>query len=152
MQRVSYDLLRTRLHDYEHLSALFTFVRRVVDELHPVALILFGSLTKGTYYLHHSDADVCLILAEPEISWEEGYERVASLDEDGIVQPMVYGTEQFLKMLQGANFLALEVCHDGWVLAGDEEYVQQLEEAFEQARERYGLEKTASGWLRQRLK
>jgi hypothetical protein len=138
------------LHDYEHLDALVTFVRRVVDELHSAAVILFGSLTKGTYYLHHSDADVCVILAEPEISWKEGYERVASLDAEGIVQPMVYGKEQFLRMLQDAHFLALEVCHDGWVLSGDEEYVERLEEAFERARERYGLEKTESGWLLQR--
>lgn len=151
MQHVSCDSLRTSLPDYEHLDALMTFVRRARDELSPAAMILFGSLVKGNYYVH-SDADVCVVLREPEVDWHEGYERVAALDEEGIIQPMVYGHDQFVAMLRAANALALQVGHDGWVLAGDEEFVHRLEEAFEQARERYGLEKTESGWLLQKLK
>jgi predicted nucleotidyltransferase len=134
------------LPDYEHLETLVSFVERAQEKLHPAALILFGSLTKGNYYLD-SDADICVILAQPEVSWGEGYKQVAPFDPEGVVQPLVYGTEQFLKMVRDANGLALEVCHDGWVLAGDEGYIQRLEEAFAEAKRHFGLEKTESGWL-----
>ncbi len=146
MQRVSSDSLSSRLPGYRHVATLTSFVRLTEEMLCPVAIILFGSLTKGTYYLH-SDADICIILAQPEISWAEGYDRVAALDSEGVVQPMVYGRVQFPNMIRSANSLALEVCHDGWMLGGEEDYVQLLEEAFNQAEWRYGLQKTESGWL-----
>jgi hypothetical protein len=60
---------------------------------------------------------------------------------------MVYGRVQFLNMIRDANPLAMEICHDGWILGGEEDYVQLLEEAFKQAEGRYGLQKTESGWL-----
>ncbi|MFB6271771.1 MAG: nucleotidyltransferase domain-containing protein [Salinibacter sp.] len=131
--------------DYKYLDALVTFVRRARDELSPAAIILFGSLAKGDYYVH-SDADVCVLLREPEVDWHAGYERAAALDDQGIVQPMVYGREQFVTMLREANALALEVGHDGWVLVGDEDVVNELEKAFSEAVQQYRLGKTAGGW------
>jgi predicted nucleotidyltransferase len=136
--------LRERLPGYEHLEALISFVRRVQD-LQPAAVILFGSLAKGNYYLR-SDADICVILSQPQVSWAEGYELVAALNE-GVVQKLVYGAEQFLQMIRDANALALEVCHDGWALAGEEGYVRRVEETFWQTKRRWGLVKTESGWL-----
>ena len=134
------------LPGYKHIETLISFVQRVQEELHPVAVVLFGSLAKGNYYLH-SDADVCVILARPEVPWAEGYERVAALDPEGVIQPMVYGSDQFLRMIRDLNALALEVCHDGWVLAGDEGYIRSLEETFVKTKRLYGLEKTEGGWL-----
>jgi len=146
LQRVSSDSLSSRLPGYRHVAALTSFVRLTEEVLCPVAIILFGSLTKGTYYFH-SDADICVVLAQPEISWADGYDRTAALDPEGIVQPVVYGRVQFLNMIGDANSLALEMCHDGWVLGGEEDYVRSLEEAFKQAEWRYRLQKTESGWL-----
>jgi len=146
LQRVSSGSLSSRLPGYRHVAALTSFVRLTEEVLCPVAIIMFGSLTKGTYYLH-SDADICAVLAEREVFWAEGYDRTAALDPEGVVQPMVYGRVQFLNMIRDANSLALEVCHDGWMLGGEEDYVQLLEEAFKQAEWRYGLQKTESGWL-----
>lgn len=121
------------------------FVQRVQERLRPAAVILFGSLAKGTYYVH-SDADVCVILDEPWVDWHGGYERVAPCDEAGTVQPMVYGRDQFGAMVREINALALEICHDGWVLAGDATYVKQLEASVEQVQRAYGLERTSGGW------
>lgn len=150
MQRVLLSSLSSRLPGYEHVAALISFLRRVQDELHPAAVILFGSLAKGNYYLH-SDADVCVILVQSEVSWGEGYERVAPLDPEGVIQPLIYGSDQFFRMLSDANAMALEICHDGWVIASEADYIHRLEETFEQAKLRYHLEKTKSGWLIHRL-
>ena len=62
------------------------------------------------------------------------------------LQPMVYGREQFMCMIGEANGLALEVMHHGVVLAGHETFLRELEDAWQRAQERLGLEKTASGW------
>src|SRR2546429_3970692 len=70
-----------------------------------LAVILFGSLATGEF-TQHSDADVAVIFATP-VDWMKLY-RCSS----GRVQPLVYPAEQFLQMINKANGLALEVCHD----------------------------------------
>jgi hypothetical protein len=108
-------------------------------------LILFGSLARGDY-CHYSDADVCVILDTPSIDFFVGYDRVARLDPEGIVQPVVFGTKQFLEQLAHANALVLEICHDGIALAGRKEYLHQVALSFARAQRRYT--KTATGWIR----
>ncbi|MFN4218781.1 MAG: nucleotidyltransferase domain-containing protein [Candidatus Bipolaricaulia bacterium] len=127
------------------MAALESFLRRVEDQLHPVALILFGSLAKGDYH-QHSDADVCVILDTPHVDFFAGYERVAHLDAAGIVQPIVFGAEQFLKQIAHANTLALEICHDGIVLRGRDDFLYQVALRFARIQQRYA--KTATGWIR----
>ncbi len=75
-----------------------------------------------------------------------GYDRVARLDPEGIVQPIVFGTKQFLEQLAHANALALEICHDGIALAGRKEYLYQVALNFARVQRRYT--KTATGWIR----
>jgi len=151
LRRSSWTTWQSNLKGYEHQAALAHFIHRVTEELAPLALLLFGSLAKGDYHTF-SDADVCVILSAPEAHLLEGYNRVAPLDPTGIVQPLVYGREQFMRMIDEANGLALEVMHHGVALAGHEAFLSELEEAWQRARERLGLEKTATGWRITRMK
>lgn len=145
MRTISWTLWKRRLQGYKHLEALASFVRRAQDQLHPAALILFGSLAKGDYY-QHSDADVCVVFDMPRVDFFVAYDRVARLNPAGIVQPVVFGTQQFLEQVARANALALEICHDGIVLAGREAYLHQVALSFARIQQRYA--KTATGWIK----
>jgi hypothetical protein len=120
---------------YPHVDELEQFVECVYG-LQPLAVILFGSLATGEF-TQHSDADVAVIFASP-VDWMSIY-RCSS----GRIQPLAYTAEQFVQMINQANGLALEICHNGWILAGQPAYLRQLKETFAEARRRYGLEKTS---------
>lgn len=145
MHRSSWTTWQSNLRSYEHRAALGQFIRRVTEELSPLALLLFGSLAKGDYHTF-SDADVCVVLSVSEVHPFEGYDQVALLDQAGIVQPMVYGREQFMRMIDEANGLALEVMHHGVALGGHEAFLDALEGAWQRVRERLGLTRTSTGW------
>jgi hypothetical protein len=110
-----------------------------------LALILFGSLARGDFH-RRSDADFCVVLAESPRSPFEGYDRVVACDPSGVVQPLVYGADQFRRMMRQVNGLALEVMADGVFLAGDEAFRQEIEALAAHMRQRLGIERTPTGW------
>jgi len=130
---------------YAHTEAVGRFIERATQELRPLALILFGSLAKGNYH-QRSDADFCVVLAESPRSIFDGYDRVVACDPSGVVQPLVYGPDQFRQMVRQANGLALEVMADGLFLAGDESFRQEIEQLAAQVRQQLGIERTPTGW------
>lgn len=145
MQKRSWDSLTSNFRHYAHAEAVGHFVERAAQELRPMALILFGSLAKGDYH-QRSDADFCVVLAESLRSLFEGYDRVIACDSSGVVQPLVYGPDQFRQMVRQANGLALEVMADGLFLAGDEAFRQEIEQLAAQVRQQLGIERTPTGW------
>lgn len=145
MRKQSWDSLGLNSERYAYAAAVGRFVARAAQELQPLALILFGSLARGDYH-RRSDADFCVILAEAPPKPLAAYTRVVACDPTGVVQPVVYGREQFLQMLHQANGLALEVTADGVFLAGSEAVYQEIEQAIAQTRERLALVRTPSGW------
>jgi hypothetical protein len=130
---------------YAHTEAVGRFVEEATWRLHPLALILFGSLARGDYHTR-SDADFCVILDQPGLSTFRGYDRVAACDPSGVVQPLVYDAEQFRQMVREANGLALEVMADGVFLAGDEAFRREIEELAATTQRRLGIERTLTGW------
>ena len=145
MRKASWDSLAPSFEGYVYTEAVGRFIERAARELRPLALILFGSLAKGDYH-QHSDADFCVVLAESPRSPFEGYDRVVACDPSGVVQPVVYGAEQFRQMVRQANGLALEVMADGLFLAGDEAFRQEIEQLAAHTRQRLGIERTPTGW------
>jgi hypothetical protein len=145
LRKVSWDSLTPNFENYVHTEAVGRFVERAARELRPLALILFGSLAKGDYH-QHSDADFCIVLAQAPRSMFEGYDRVVACDPSGVVQPVVYGPDQFRQMIRQANGLALEVMADGLFLAGDETFRQEIEELATRSRRQLGIERTPTGW------
>lgn len=145
MRKESLTTWAKRLAAYNHRDALRDFVERNEAEIHPVAVILFGSLAREDFYCH-SDADVCVILscaAHPLFADEPD---VRNCDPTGIVEPVVFGREQFLQMLSEANPLALEIATDGVLLAGEAEFADQVEETLAATRARFGLKRHPGGW------
>jgi hypothetical protein len=67
-------------------------------------------------------------------------------DPSGVVQPVVYGPDQFRHMVCEASGLALEVMADGLFLSGDEAFRQEIERLAAQVRQRLGIERTPTGW------
>lgn len=145
MRKESWASLAPNFERYTHVEAVGRFVERAAQELRPLALILFGSLARGDYH-QYSDADFCLVLAEAPRSPFEGYDRVVACDPSGVVQPLVYGPDQFRQMVRQANGLALEVLADGLFLAGDEAFRQEIEQLAARTRQRLGIERTPTGW------
>lgn len=76
----------------------------------------------------------------------EGYDYVVAGDPSGAVQPVVYGPDQFLRMVRQANGLALEVTADGLFLAGDETFWVEIELLATQVRKQLGITRTLTGW------
>ena len=145
MRKESWTSLGSTFEDYAYAAAVGHFVERASRELRPLALILFGSLARGDYH-RQSDADVCLVLAAAPRSPFEGYDRAVACDPSGVVQPLVYGPDQFRQMVRQANGLALEVMADGLFLAGDDHFRQELEHLAAHTRQRLGIERTPTGW------
>ena len=145
MRKASWNTFAPGCERYDHSEAVGRFVERAARELHPLALILYGSLARGDYH-RRSDADVCVVLAT-EVGFFEGYDLVAAHDPSGIVQPVVYGADAFREMVRTANGLALEVMADGVFLAGDEEFRREIEVLAERTRRRLGIERTPTGWF-----
>lgn len=150
MRAVSWNSLAPDFSGYAHTEAVGRFVERAARELRPLALILFGSLARGDYH-QRSDADFCVVLAESPRSPFEGYDRVVACDPWGVVQPVVYGPDQFRQMVRQANGLALEVMADGLFVAGDETFRQEIEELAAQTRQQWGIERTPTGWRMARV-
>jgi len=145
LQKRSWDSLAPNFRHYAHAEAVGRFVERATQELRPLALILFGSLARGDYH-QRSDADFCIVLPDTPRLPFEGYDRVVACDPSGVVQPVVYGPDQFRQMVRQANGLALEVMADGLFLAGDEAFRQGIEQLAAQVRQQLGIERTPTGW------
>ena len=145
MRKASWNSLAPNFEHYAHTEAVGRFVERAARELRPLALILFGSLAKGDYH-QRSDADFCIVLTQAPRSMFEGYDRVVICDPSGVVQPVVYGPDQFRQMIRQANGLALEIMADGLFLAGDEAFLQEIEDLAARSRRQLGIERTPTGW------
>lgn len=145
MQRRSWDSLAPSFERYAYAEAIGRFVERVVRDLHPLALILFGSLARGDYH-RRSDADFCVVLARAPHSVFEGYDRVVACDPSGVVQPVVYGPDLFRQMVRQANGLALEIVADGLFLAGDQAFLREIEGLATRTRRRLDIKRTPTGW------
>ena len=145
MRRESLTTWTERLAGYNHKDAVRDFVERVETEIHPLAVILFGSLARGDFY-RHSDADVCVVLPCAVHQFLADAPDVRSCDPTGIVEPVVFGRKQFLQMLREANPLALEIAADGVLLTGETEFADQVEEALAETCARFGLKRHTGGW------
>lgn len=145
MRNLSWTTLAPGFSPYEYTEEVGRFVGRAARELQPLALILFGSLARGDYH-QKSDADLCVILPEGPRTPFQGYGRVVEHDPSGVVQPVVYGPNQFRQLIREARGLALEIMAAGVFLARDDAFLEEIEELAARVQERPGIERTPTRW------
>lgn len=103
MQNLSFDLLKKKLKRYPHLNRLKSFVNRIEKESLKL-ILLFGSLTKGTY-TQYSDIDVLCVFDK---KFRDSRERflVSYKFSDGLIQTKTLNYEEFKNaIIQGNSFL-----------------------------------------------
>ncbi len=129
---------RATCHNYPHWSSVERFVEQV-RRLDPLLVLLFGSVVTGEF-TQYSDADV-LVIFEHSQTWEAVYAC-----SDGIVQPMVKTQDELIAQIAaGAPFLC-EIVGEGQVLFDADGVYERLRRHVDDARERWGLERTSAGW------
>lgn len=149
MRRASLNSLPALLVGYKYIEELCQVIECIIREVHPLALILFGSLAKGDHH-EKSDADLCVILDCEAIHPLARPLPIEPCNPEGIAEAQAFGKAEFKNMLKDANGLALEIMHYGLLLAGDESFAAELEKLFEEVKEEWGLEKTPTGWIAHR--
>jgi predicted nucleotidyltransferase len=88
------------------------------------AIILFGSLAKGTY-TGTSDADILIIADDVPAKFLDRYTLFASASLSLDVEPRVYTAEEFSGMISHRDFIAIDALKNGIPLFG-EQYLKNL--------------------------
>ena len=105
-------------------------------------IVLFGSLARGDW-LESSDADILVVADELGSDVGENYMVLKECEE---VEPIGYNPEFFLQEIRRPNFLILDALRYGKVLYADGDYLERVNRALEEARERFGLFYDGEKW------
>ncbi len=124
MERLSLLELRKKLKNYKHINELVSFIEKVIYEYKPLAVILFGSLSSGEYYID-SDADIIVISLKKRVDLLEEGMKIKCYDELGLVDVLVYGHIQFSNMIENHNLVAIDSIMKGILV-----FNQELQEWF----------------------
>lgn len=91
---------------------------RVIEELHPTTLILFGSFAKGDIN-EGSDVDIIVVTDFKEAFFDR-IKTLLDLNDDPKLplEPVGYTPEEFKRMSDEANPFILEVLREGKILYG----------------------------------
>lgn len=108
-----FDELKQRFPNYPNLRAVEDFVDKVVKELDPLLIIMFGALPRGDY-TYNSDVDVLLIL-DRAITWNEIYAFGG-----GVVQPISKTRDDFVTQLKRGNPFFIQIMEEGIILHAKE--------------------------------
>jgi uncharacterized protein len=106
---IIFDELKQRFPNYPNLRAVEDFVDKVVKELDPLLIIMFGALPRGDY-TYNSDVDVLLIL-DRAITWNEIYAFGG-----GVVQPISKTRDDFVTQLKRGNPFFIQIMEEGIIL------------------------------------
>jgi predicted nucleotidyltransferase len=116
--RINLDELLEKLKQYAKSKA----------ETHQVrTIILAGSLAKGSY-TGMSDADILVIADDLPTNVLERYLLFAESTLSVDVEPRVYTTKEFLRLVQQGDIFALESLRSGIPLYGDQ-FFRELKES-----------------------
>jgi predicted nucleotidyltransferase len=130
----------------EHFSVpLASYSARLIENLAPQCIILYGSLARGTYT---NTSDIDLIVVSQHLP-ESFLDRLASLQELNDTRRSIdafgYTPEEFQRMLGQGRVTALDAVADGVPLYGSS-YFGQLREVFEEMVQ-HGLHRSICTWV-----
>lgn len=138
MAQRSSNLSRATWRDYPRWPSVERFVERV-RRLDPLLVLVFGSVVTGEF-TQYSDADVLVVFERP-VSWDAVYAC-----SDGIVQPVVKTRDELVAQIASGEPFLCEVIEEGKVLFNADGVYEHLRHCVTTARERHGIERTATGW------
>ncbi len=110
---IIFDELKQRFPNYPNLRIVEEFVDKVVKELDPLLIIMFGALPRGDYTFN-SDVDALLIMDKP-ITWNEVYSYGG-----GVVQPISKTRDDFVIQLRRGNPFFIQIMEEGIILHAKE--------------------------------
>ncbi len=113
MQNLSLNLLKKKLKRYPHYNELETFVNRIEKEKLKF-IILYGSLSKGTY-TQYSDIDVLCVFDKEFNNLKERF-LISYKHSEGLVQPKTLSYEEFKNGLKSGNSFICSILQDGIIL------------------------------------
>lgn len=93
-----------------------TLVRRIVSQVRPLRIILFGSFARGDFTTS-SRLDLCIIVTTAEEPSEQArLFRVLTRMDDMVIKPYVYTADEFKRLVEVRNPLALRIVREGKTL------------------------------------
>jgi len=113
-------------------------VERLVSELRPIAVILFGSRARGDWK-PWSDYDL-LIVAEFKERYMDRFLKIYDIVGNRPIEPHPYTLEEALKMLERGNPMLVDAMEEGIVLYEGEGF-RKLKDLYERLKEK-GLSKS----------
>jgi predicted nucleotidyltransferase len=93
-----------------------TLVRRIVSQVRPLRIILFGSFARGDFTTS-SRLDLCIIVTTAEEPSERArlFRALTRMD-DMVVKPYVYTADEFKRLIEVKDSLALRIVSEGKTL------------------------------------
>ena len=131
--------LKQRFPNYPNLRAVEDFVHKVVKELDPLLVIMFGALPRGDY-TYNSDVDVLLIL-DRTITWNEIYAFGG-----GVVQPISKTRDDFVQQLKRGNPFFIQIMEEGIILHAKEGVLEDFKIVASETISDMRMSRVERGW------
>jgi len=95
---------------------LRTITERIVETIHPLRIILFGSQARGDFH-QESDIDICIIVSSAKDWFDRQLEfRKAVQFPDLEIEPHIYTQHELDRMIENENPFIQQILKEGQVL------------------------------------
>jgi len=134
-----FDELKQRFPNFPNLKVVEEFVDKVVMELDPLLIIMFGALPRGDY-TYNSDVDALLIMDNP-ITWNEVYAYGG-----GVVQPISKTRDDFVTQLRRGNPFFIQIMEEGIILHAKDGILEDFKSVASETISEMRMTRVERGW------
>jgi len=131
MQKRSFNFAEIKLFKIDYstiMNALKNYAKKALDKK-ARAVILIGSLAKGNYTAF-SDADIIIISDYVPKNLLDRIKMFLDPELPIEIQPLIYTTEEIIKMARNKRKIIKEILEYGKLLAGGKEIIDKIRKAF----------------------
>lgn len=125
-------------------AELETYVKRLVEAINPVTIILYGSRARGDFK-PSSDFDI-IVIAERLPEFMRRWDLLCEYRTKIPLEPRGFTPDEFLKLIENCSPTALDAVHEGKILF-DRGFIQTARIRFKEISDRYKLKKKRNGWI-----
>jgi len=123
---------------------LETYVKRLVEAINPMTVILYGSRARGDFK-PSSDFDI-IVIAENLPEFMQRWDLLCKYRSKIPLEPRGFTPQEFLTMIKNCNPTALDAVHEGKILF-DRGFIEIARIQFKEISERYRLKRKENGWI-----